>query len=94
MHSEWVLDPLLDWIGRPDLLPEVYQAILTPVRLAYRLLGTQRFAALDARLDFGAMATDPIALSWLRAGFFVLVSLAAFPLGRKFGRRHPARAMR
>ncbi len=92
VHSEWVLDPLLDWIGRPDLLPAVYQGLLAPVRAAYWLLGPARFAALDARLDFGALATDPQASSWLRAGFFLLVSLAAYPLGRRFGRRSGVRA--
>jgi len=92
VHSEWILDPLLDWIARPDLLPAVYQAILAPVRAAYRLAGPRRFAALDARLDFGAIATDPLALSWLRAGFFLLVSLAAFPLGRRMGKRNPPAA--
>ena len=24
-HSEWILDPLFDLIGRPDLLPTVYE---------------------------------------------------------------------
>ena len=25
VHSDWLLDILLDWIGRPDLLPRIYQ---------------------------------------------------------------------
>jgi hypothetical protein len=94
VHSEWILDPLLDFFGRPDLLPKLYQAVLGPVRLAYRVLGPQRFGILDAWLDFGALATSPVTINCLRAvGFFLLIPLAAYPLGQRMGRTAGGRSI-
>lgn len=94
VHSEWILDPLLDFFGRPDLLPKLYQAVLGPVRLAYRVLGPQRFGILDAWLDFGALATSPVTINCLRAaGFFLLIPLAAYSLGQRMGRTAGGRSI-
>lgn len=43
-HSEWILDPFFDALGLTSWLPNMYQLILSPLRMLVHLLGAQRYA--------------------------------------------------
>ncbi|XP_024534947.1 uncharacterized protein LOC9658011 [Selaginella moellendorffii] len=62
VHSEWFLDALFDALGLTVYLPAAYQAILSPARLLYTLLGHDSYLALykwiDARINVAEFGTE------------------------------------
>ncbi|KAG0565218.1 hypothetical protein KC19_8G174400 [Ceratodon purpureus] len=50
-HSEWFLDATFDALGVTHWLPNAYQMVLAPVRLAYYAMNKQAYLDLYHRLD-------------------------------------------
>jgi hypothetical protein len=82
-HSDWFLDGIVS----ADAQTEVYQAILAPVRVAYRALGPARMETITEGwgvVDFVREATTPAGRSqgsgWIWPGVVLLVAVlgAAF----------------
>ncbi|EFJ16220.1 hypothetical protein SELMODRAFT_421866 [Selaginella moellendorffii] len=87
VHSDWFLDTLFDTFGLTAYLPAAYQAILSPARLLYTLLGPNSYLALykwiDARINVAEFGTDNggkiAAGALLACGIASLLSLKKTP---------------
>lgn len=62
------------------------QALLSPVRLVYQLIGASAFRKLDAHVDFGKILTSPYFNSAGHTLFLAVVFIVMFPLGQRLGR--------
>ena len=51
VHSEWFLDPFFDAIGISQYVPFAYQAILSPIRLMYSVMGTDLYKKIYHTMD-------------------------------------------
>jgi MYXO-CTERM domain-containing protein len=85
-HSDWFLDGVVS----ADAQTKVYQAILAPVRVAYRALGPARMETITEGwgvVDFVREATTPTGRSsgsgWIWPGVVVLAALCAAFLWRR-----------
>ena len=85
-HSDWFLDGVVS----ADAQTKVYQAILAPVRVAYRALGPARMETITEGwgvVDFVREATTPSGRSpgsgWIWPGVVVLAALGAAFLWRR-----------
>jgi MYXO-CTERM domain-containing protein len=85
-HSDWFLDGIVS----ADAQTKVYQAILAPVRVAYRALGPARMETITEGwgvVDFVREVTTPTGRSpgsgWIWPGVVVLAALGAAFLWRR-----------
>jgi MYXO-CTERM domain-containing protein len=85
-HSDWFLDGIVS----ADAQTKVYQAILAPVRLAYRALGPARMETITEGwgvVDFVREATTPTGRGpgsgWIWPGVIALAALGAAFLWRR-----------
>jgi desert hedgehog protein len=91
-HSDWFLDGIVS----ADAQTKVYQAILAPVRVAYRALGPARMETITEGwgvVDFVREATTPTGRSagsgWIWPGVVLLVAaLGAAFLWRRRSAAH------
>ena len=90
-HSDWFLDGVVS----ADAQTKVYQAILAPVRVAYRALGPARMETITEGwgvVDFVREATTPSgrgpASGWIWPGVVVLAALGAAFLWRRRSAAH------
>jgi MYXO-CTERM domain-containing protein len=90
-HSDWFLDGIVS----ADAQTKVYQAILAPVRLAYRALGPARMETITEGwgvVDFVREATTPAGRSsgsgWIWPGVVLLAVLGAAFLWRRRAAAH------
>jgi MYXO-CTERM domain-containing protein len=90
-HSDWFLDGIVS----ADAQAKVYQAILAPVRLAYRALGPARMETITEDwgvVDFVREATTPNGRSprsgWVWPGVVLLAALGAALLWRRRSAAH------
>ena len=87
-HSNWFLDGIVS----ADRQAQVYQAVLAPVRLAYRALGPERMETVTESwgvVDAVREATVPGGRGWLWAGFLALFAVGA-GVAVTLRRRRPA----
>lgn len=59
-HSEWMLDDITP-AALVRFLPSVYQGLLSPARLLYRLMGPDKMRAFDDK--YGVKSEDHISFS-------------------------------
>jgi MYXO-CTERM domain-containing protein len=90
-HSDWFLDGIVS----ADAQTKVYQAILAPVRLAYRALGPARMETITEGwgvVDFVREATTPTGRGpgsgWIWPGVIALAALGAAFLWRRRSAAH------
>jgi MYXO-CTERM domain-containing protein len=90
-HSDWFLDGIVS----ADAQTKIYQAILAPVRVAYRALGPARMETITEGwgvVDFVREATTPSGRSpgagWIWPGVVVLAALGAAFLWRRRSAAH------
>jgi MYXO-CTERM domain-containing protein len=90
-HSDWFLDGIVS----ADTQTKVYQAILAPVRVAYRALGPARMETITEGwgvVDFVREVTTPTGRSpgsgWIWPGVVVLAALGAAFLWRRRSAAH------
>jgi MYXO-CTERM domain-containing protein len=90
-HSDWFLDGIVS----ADAQTKVYQAILAPVRVAYRALGPARMETITEGwgvVDFVREATTPSgrgpASGWIWPGVVLLAALGAAFLWRRRSAAH------
>jgi MYXO-CTERM domain-containing protein len=92
-HSDWFLDGIVS----ADAQTKVYQAILAPVRVAYRALGPARMETITEGwgvVDFVREATTPSGRSsgpgWIWPAVVLLAALGAAFLWRRRSAAHQA----
>jgi len=80
VHSEWVLDPIFDALGLTSWLPQVYQILLSPLRVLVCLLGVELYAktyiasSLTQAISSGRDVQEEVGLPTLNT-FLIVVSV-------------------
>jgi len=85
-HSDWILDPLFDVLGLTSWLPNVYQLLLLPLRVVFRLLGADLYVktSIPSCLTSAVIGETSGQIGAITTSVFVVSTLLSLVTVRRF----------